>query len=290
MAAGNLYATLAIFLQRGVQIASGDWTVRCHKGSDCVRRPREGADRSAIRMTRVRAYAGRRALRACAGQKHTAAGDLCPTLAIFIQRGVHIASVTARRSRHQRDVVRHRRAATSGGRRASLPVLSPDVQSACGLGPLRSPTSRRVSIRTAVSTRGRGENADRGTTMPRDAEKHRDAQSGLVYLLTTPFCSTRSARRKAVPGSSNARNRLEVMPKGGLASTRNGRCGHRKSLTSHSTTVTGASAKRRRSSSARAPCSSTATTSAPASTRAAVKAPVPAPTSMTRSRRWISAL
>jgi len=174
----------------------------------------------------------------------------------------------------------------SAARRASLPPARvPGVQRACELKPLRFPTSPRVSIRTAVSTRGRGEKADRGTTMPRDAEKLVDAQSGLVYLLTTPFCSTRSARRKALRGSSNARNRLEVMPKGGLANTRNGRCGHRNSLASHWTTVTGASAKRRRSSSARVLCSSIARTSAPASTRAAVNAPVPAPISMTSSPR-----
>jgi len=126
--------------------------------------------------------------------------------------------------------------------------------------------------------------------MPRDAEKLVDAQSGLVYLLTTPFCSTRSARRKALRGSSNARNRLEVMPKGGLANTRNGWCGHRNSLASHWTTVTGASAKRRRSSLARVLCSSIARTSAPASTRAAVNAPVPAPISMTSSPRRTSEL
>lgn len=70
---------------------------------------------------------------------------------------------------------------------------------------------------------------------------------------------------------------------GGLATTRNGRCGSRTVVASARTTVTGSSANRCRSNRHRSGCNSTATTRAPAATRCPVRAPWPAPRSSTNS-------
>lgn len=70
---------------------------------------------------------------------------------------------------------------------------------------------------------------------------------------------------------------------GRLATTRNGRRGHRKASRSASATRTSSSANRERRCRARPGCSSTASTLAPAATRCAVSAPCPAPRSTTNS-------
>jgi len=149
---------------------------------------------------------------------------------------------------------------------------------------------RRVRVSTAVSTRGRGEKADRGTTMPRDAVNHLDAQLLLAYLLTTPRCSTRSARCRVFCCASSARSSAAVMPNGGFATTRKAVRGQRKSSTSPATIVTGSPANRNRSCRTLSGCSSTARTSAPAATNAAVSTPVPAPISTTRAPGSMPAL
>ena len=74
-----------------------------------------------------------------------------------------------------------------------------------------------------------------------------------------------------------------VIAKGGLATTRNGRFGRRRSLASAWTTVAGQPRNRSRSCEARTGWSSTAMTRAPAATSGAVSAPDPAPMSSTRS-------
>lgn len=126
--------------------------------------------------------------------------------------------------------------------------------------------------------------------MPRDAVNHLDAQLLLVYLLTTPRCSTKSARRRLSRWSSRVRSSAEVTPNGGFATTRNEAVGQRKSRTSPATILTGLPANRDRSCRTLSGCNSTARTSAPAATNAAVSTPVPAPTSTTRAPGSMPAL
>lgn len=139
-------------------------------------------------------------------------------------------------------------------------------------------------VRIAVSTGGRGVNADRGSSMPRVIANRLLAPRGSFrYRLTTARCSTRSARRNAFRGSSRACSSHPEIPNGGFASTRNGCRGQRNSVASHSTTVTGVPTNLDRSWATRFGCSSTASTCAPAATSAAVSDPVPAPISTIRS-------
>jgi hypothetical protein len=124
----------------------------------------------------------------------------------------------------------------------------------------------------------------RGRRSPIDSSyrcSHRPAPgtSPMVQRFTTARCNTRSADTNREPGASNRFNNAVEIPYGGLETTRNGREGNRRSAASARTTVTGSSANRRRNLSARAGCSSTATTWAPARTSGAVSAPSPAPTS-----------
>ena len=102
----------------------------------------------------------------------------------------------------------------------------------------------------------------------------------LAYHRTLQYEVGCDQRR---PGCSNKRSKALLRLYGGLATTRNGRRGNRRWAASHSTTDTGSEAKRRRRYCARAACSSTAMTCAPAATNGWVSAPVPAPMSSTSS-------
>lgn len=139
---------------------------------------------------------------------------------------------------------------------------------------------------TVVSTRGGGRNADRGTIAPGRASNVRcqrpaPGASGALHRTAACCCSTRCAATSLLPGATSLRTTADDPANDGLATTRKGRRGRRRSAASVRTTVTASSAKRRRSVSARWGCSSTATTRAPAATRAAVMAPRPAPMSRT---------
>jgi hypothetical protein len=114
---------------------------------------------------------------------------------------------------------------------------------------------------------------------PRPTAQRFDAHSG----------STKLARCSRLDEPVSRRSNAVVTPNGGFATTLNTRRGSRRSVASTRTTVTGKPAKRSRSIAARRGCSSTATTDAPARTSSAVIAPVPAPTSRTRSPAQIPA-
>ena len=135
---------------------------------------------------------------------------------------------------------------------------------------------------------GGGENAERGMGRPREHSnslRHRPAPGGVPNAHRSATChgTIRSARISRLPGAVTRRRRATEMPNGGFATTRNGRRGNRRSAPSACTTVTFSSANFRRSSLARVACNSKAITRAPRSTSGRVRAPVPAPTSSTRS-------
>jgi hypothetical protein len=137
---------------------------------------------------------------------------------------------------------------------------------------------------TRESTRGGGQNALRGSARPATSDQHRKrVPPSAAYWRTTAHCSTRSAATSDDRGCSNKRSKALLRLYGGLATTRNGRRGNRRSAASHSITDTGSEAKRRRRYCARPACSSTAMTCAPAATNGRVSAPVPAPMSSTSS-------
>ena len=97
--------------------------------------------------------------------------------------------------------------------------------------------------------------------------------------------TTRSARWSRLPGDVSRRSRATEIANGGFATTRKGRRGSRMSPPSARTTTTLSWANARRSSCARAGCSSKAMTRAPRRRSGAVMAPEPAPISSTRSPR-----
>ena len=142
---------------------------------------------------------------------------------------------------------------------------------------------------------GGGENAERGMVRPREHSnslRHRPAPGGVPKTHRSATChgTIRSARTSRLPGAVRRRRRATEMPKGGFATTRNGRRGNRTSAPSACTTVTFSLANSRRRSFARVGCSSKAMTRAPRSIRGRVSAPVPAPTSSTRSPDAMPAL
>ena len=138
-------------------------------------------------------------------------------------------------------------------------------------------------------------NAERGMGGPREhpnSSRHRFAPGGvpITHRCATCHGTTMSARINRLPGAVRRRRRATEMPNGGFATTRNGRRGSRTSAPSACTTVTWSLAKSRRRSCARVGCNSKAMTRAPRSTRGRVSAPVPAPTSSTRSPGVMPAL
>lgn len=154
------------------------------------------------------------------------------------------------------------------------------------------PTRRIVS--TATPLGGGGANAERGSERPSAASnsrRHRFAPgaSPVAHRRATCQGTIRSARTSLLPGAVRRRSSAVVAENGGLATTRNGRRGRRRSAASATITVTRCRSKCSRSDAARPGCSSTASTRAPRSTNCRVIAPVPAPTSMTRSPWAISA-
>jgi hypothetical protein len=122
--------------------------------------------------------------------------------------------------------------------------------------------------------------------------RHRTEPGGVPKTHRSATCqgTITSARIRRLPGAVRRRRRATEMPNGGFATTRNGRRGSRTSAPSACTTVTFSSAKFRRSSFARVGCNSMAMTRAPRSTRGRVSAPVPTPTSSTRSPDAMPAL
>ena len=105
-----------------------------------------------------------------------------------------------------------------------------------------------------------------------------------AHLRATCSGTTRSAVVRRLP-LLTSRSRIGVAAaNGGLATTRNGRRGRRRSVASACTTVTELPPKRSRRTRARPRWSSTATTRAPRAASRVVSAPVPAPMSRTRSR------
>lgn len=99
-----------------------------------------------------------------------------------------------------------------------------------------------------------------------------------------------SARCRWLPGAVIRRSSATEIAKGGLATTRNGRRGSRRSLPSACTTTTLVSVNFWRSSRARVGCNSKAMTRAPRRTSGPVIAPAPAPMSRTRSPLRMPAL
>lgn len=147
--------------------------------------------------------------------------------------------------------------------------------------------TRRI-VSTAVLCGGGGANAERGSERPSRAWNSRRQRcapgaSPIAHRRATCQGTTRSARTSRLPGAVRRRRSAVVTENGGLATTWNGRRGRRRSDASAVMTVTHRGSKRWRSDAARAGCSSTARTRAPRSTSCRVIAPVPAPTSMTRS-------
>jgi len=135
---------------------------------------------------------------------------------------------------------------------------------------------------------GGGENAERGMGRPREHSnslRHRPAPGGVPETHRSATCqgTITSARTSRLPGAVRRRRRATEMPKGGFATTRNGRRGNRASAPSACTTVTVALANSRRRLLARVGCNSKAMTRAPRRTSERVSAPEPAPTSRTRS-------
>lgn len=156
-----------------------------------------------------------------------------------------------------------------------------------GAGTALPPPPNRRTTSTADGGPG-GRKADGGTRRPTVASncaRHRPwpGADPVAQRRATWTGTIRSARTSRLPGASSRRRRAVVIPKGGLATTRKGRRGSARSVASVRTTVTAMPSNRVRRSSARRRWSSTATTRAPAATRGAVIAPVPAPTSSTRS-------
>jgi hypothetical protein len=153
-----------------------------------------------------------------------------------------------------------------------------------------SALQRRRMTKTAESTWGGGRNARRGNNRPGRSSHRPTGEVGrpdpcpgdpAANRCTAARCSTRSAATRYEWRASSVRSRALDSAYGGLATTRNGRRGQRKSWASASTTM--ASGQRWRSARARAGCSSTASTRAPASRRCRVSVPVPAPMSTTSS-------
>ncbi len=143
-------------------------------------------------------------------------------------------------------------------------------------------------VRTATPFGAGGANAERGNERPSTAtysRRHRCEPGGSPVAHRRATCqgTMRSARTSLLPGAVSRRNSPVVAENGGLATTRNGRRGRRRSAASATMTVTWWRANCWRSDVARPGCSSTASTRAPRSTSCWVITPVPAPTSMTRS-------
>jgi hypothetical protein len=135
---------------------------------------------------------------------------------------------------------------------------------------------------------GGGENADRGMGRPSEQSnslRHRSAPGGVPLTQRSATChgTIRSARISRLPGAVRRRNRATDMANGGLATTRKGRRGNRRSAPSACTTMTLPWLNSRRRSVARVGCNSKSMTRAPRSTSGRVSTPVPAPTSSTRS-------
>lgn len=131
-------------------------------------------------------------------------------------------------------------------------------------------------------------NAERGMgnpTVHSNSLRHRPAPGGAPHTHRSATChgTMRSALVSRLPGAVRRRSSATDMPKGGLATTRNGRRGSRTSDPSALTTVTLSPSNFSRSFSARVECSSKAMTRAPRSTSGRVSAPEPAPMSSTRS-------
>jgi hypothetical protein len=138
-------------------------------------------------------------------------------------------------------------------------------------------------------------NAERGIGGPREhpnSWRQRFAPGGVPMTHRSATCqgTIRSARISRLPGAVRRRRNATEIPNGGFETTRNGRRGSRRSAPSARTTVTSSFANARRSSSARIGCNSKAMTRAPRLTRGRVSAPVPAPTSRTRSPALMPAL
>jgi hypothetical protein len=142
---------------------------------------------------------------------------------------------------------------------------------------------------------GGGLNAERGIerpTEPSNSLRHRPAPGGVPQTHRSATChgTTKSALMSRLPGAVRRPSRATEMPKGGLATTRNGRRGSRTSAPSARTTVTSWLRNSSRRVSARVGCNSKAMTRAPLSTRGRVSAPEPAPMSSTRSPEEMPAL
>jgi hypothetical protein len=140
---------------------------------------------------------------------------------------------------------------------------------------------------TAVGVVAAGRNAQGGSDRPTRAsncaaQRRCPGARPLAHRCATHLGRTRSARWRRLPGASRRLSTAVLAANGGLATTRKGRRGRRRSRTS-TRTIRAASPKRWCNTDARPWWSSTATTRAPTSTSAAVIDPVPAPRSTTRS-------
>ncbi len=150
-------------------------------------------------------------------------------------------------------------------------------------------------VSTATAFGGGGWKAERGIVTPREHTKsvsQRPAPGARPAIQRSAIWrgTMMSARSNRLPGAVRRRSTATPMAKGGLATTRNGRLGRRRSLPSTCTTTTLSWANLVRSSRARVGCNSTAMTRAPLRTSGPVNAPVPAPMSSTRSPVRIPAL
>jgi hypothetical protein len=146
----------------------------------------------------------------------------------------------------------------------------------------------RLMTKTETRWGAGGENAARGSGGPREhpnSLRHRFAPGGdpMTHRSATCQGTIRSARINRLSGAVMRRKSATEIANGGFATTRNGRRGKRMSAASTSTTVTLSLANICRRTAARVGCNSKAKTVAPRSTRGRVSAPVPAPTSSTRS-------
>ena len=147
---------------------------------------------------------------------------------------------------------------------------------------------QRLTWSTLASRGGQGMKACRGTvhrTVTSKVASHRRAPGAVLPAHRRAACrgTTRSAASSLEPGAKRRLSSGLNRENGGLATTRKGRRGSRRSEASVWTTTTGRPANRRRRACARVRCSSTATTVAPAARRASVRPPSPAPTSRTNS-------
>jgi len=149
-------------------------------------------------------------------------------------------------------------------------------------------------INTETPLGGDGVKAERGMGRPvahSNSLRQRPAPGGVPQTQRSATCqgTIKSARISRLPGAVRRRSTATEMAKGGLATTRNGRRGSRRSAPSARTTVTWWWPNSRLRLSALTGCSSNAMTRAPRSTRGRVRAPEPAPMSRTSSPEVIPA-